>query len=206
MASTAPRMISTVTCCMASTGSSVTTAKHFRTPRAGLPFGLSPLWPATALAIGLAVFFILSRKHSITVLAWAVLIMGAVDLLEALFSKPPSVIAWMEQWVPLGVTEKSRLLLLFSGLLLLSLSRGLRRHKRIAWLLALALLCISAVLHLTRAFDWHHALGAIVLIIPLVRWRKDFVARSDAPSIRIAWVMARGGGARPLRLRHAQPS
>jgi lysylphosphatidylglycerol synthetase-like protein (DUF2156 family) len=159
-------------------------------PRAGLPFGLSPLWPATALAIGLAVFFILSRKHSVTVLAWAVLVMGAVDLLEALFTKPPSVIAWMETWVPLGVTEKSRLLLLFSGLLLLSLSRGLRRHKRIAWLLALALLCVSAVLHLTRAFDWHHAIGALVLIVPLVRWRKDFVARSDAPSIRIAWIMA----------------
>lgn len=159
-------------------------------PRMEMPFGLSPLWPAAVLAMGLAVFFIVSHRHSVTVLAWAVTVMGAVDLLEALFAKPPSVLAWMEQWVPLGVTEKSRLLLLFSGLMLLALARGLRRHKRIAWLLALLLLCVSAVLHLTRAFDWHHTVAAVVLIIPLVRWRKEFIARSDAPSIRIGWIMA----------------
>ncbi|QIF04623.1 phosphatidylglycerol lysyltransferase domain-containing protein [Roseimicrobium sp. ORNL1] len=159
-------------------------------PEPGLPFGLSPLWPAAALAIGLAIFFIVSRQHSIRVLVLAVAVMGAVDLLEALFQKPPGVLAWMEQWVPLGVTEKSRLLLLLSGLALLSLARGLRRRKHIAWMLALGMLSISAVLHLARAFDWHHAVAAAILIIPLVRWRKEFIARSDAPSMRLGWIMA----------------
>ncbi|WP_170157535.1 phosphatidylglycerol lysyltransferase domain-containing protein [Roseimicrobium gellanilyticum] len=159
-------------------------------PEHNLPFGLSPLWPAAALAMGLAIFFIVSRRHSIRVLVLAVAIMGAVDLLEALFQKPPGVLAWMEQWVPLGVTEKSRLLLLLSGLALLSLARALRRRKHIAWMLALGMLSISAVLHLARAFDWHHTLAAVVLIIPLVRWRKEFIARSDAPSMRLGWIMA----------------
>ena len=159
-------------------------------PGSELPFGLSPLWPAAALAVGLAIFFIVSRQHSIRVLVLAVTIMGMVDLLEALFEKPPSALAWMEHWVPLGVTEKSRLLLLLSGLGLLALARGLRRHKRIAWVLALGMLSISAVLHLMRAFDWHHAVAAIVLIVPLVRWRKEFIARSDAPSMRFGWIMA----------------
>lgn len=159
-------------------------------PHTELPFGLSPLWPATVVAIALAFFFIFSKKHSIKVLAIAIAVMGMVDLLEALWAKPPSVLAWMEMWVPLGVTEKSRLLLLLSGLCLLSLSRGLRRRKHIAWLLTLVLLAISAVLHLSQAFDWHHALGAVVLLIPLIRWRKVFVAKSDASSFHFALIMA----------------
>ncbi|HSJ03535.1 MAG TPA: phosphatidylglycerol lysyltransferase domain-containing protein, partial [Verrucomicrobium sp.] len=154
-----------------------------------LPFGLSPLWPGAALAIGLSIFFLFSRTHSIRVLVWAVTLMGLVDLLEALFQKPPTVLAWMEQWVPLGVTEKSRLLLLLSGLALLALARGLRRRKHLAWLLVLGLLSASIVLHLSRAFDWHHALAAAVLMIPLVRWKKEFVARSDAPSVRMAGLV-----------------
>lgn len=154
-----------------------------------LPFGLSPLWPIAAISLGMTIFFVLSRRHSIRVLAWAVALMGLVDLLEALFQKPGFVIAWMEQWVPLGVTEKSRLLLLISGVCQLALARGLARHKHIAWVLSLVLLSATALLHLSRAFDWHHALAAAVLIVPLVRWRKEFVARSDAPSLRLALVM-----------------
>ncbi len=92
--------------------------------------------------------------------------------------------------MPLGVTEKSRLLLMFSGLSLLALARGLSRHKRIAWILTLIMLVVTAILHLSRAFDWHHAMLAIVLIFPLVRWRKEFVARSDASSLRLALRVA----------------
>ena len=157
-------------------------------PERGLPFGLSPLWPGAALAIGLAIFFAMSRQHSIRVLVLAVTIMGAVDLLEALFQKPPGVLAWMEQWVPLGVTEKSRLLLLLSGLALLSLARGLRRRKRIAWMLALGMLSISAVLHLARAFDWHHAFAALVLALTLCLGRRP--ASSFRPSSVSLGVMA----------------
>lgn len=159
-------------------------------PHTELPFGLSPLWPAAALAIVLAIFFLVSRKHSIRVLVSAVVVMGVVDLLESLFAKPLSVLAWMERWVPLGIIENSRLLLLVSGLALLALARGLSRRKRVAWLLAVIMLAISAVLHLARAFDWHHALAAVVLLVPLVRWRKEFVARSDASSLRLAFGLA----------------
>ncbi|HEY8961438.1 MAG TPA: phosphatidylglycerol lysyltransferase domain-containing protein [Luteolibacter sp.] len=159
-------------------------------PHLELPWGLSPLWPAAALAILLAGFFLFSRKHSIRVLVAAVVVMGAADLLEAMFAKPPSVLDWMENWVPLGIVENSRMLLLVSGLTLLALARGLSRHKRMAWVLSLAMLAASVVLHLTRAFDWHHALAAAVLLVPLIRWRKEFIARSDASSIRVALGLA----------------
>lgn len=155
-----------------------------------LPFGLSPLWPIAAVAISLALFFAFSRKHSLRVMGWAITAMGLINLLEAMFEKPLGVLAWMEQWLPLGVSEKSRLLLLLSGLAFLALARGLRRHKRMAWLLTVGLLGVSMVLHLMRAFDWHHALAALVLLVPLLRWRKQFVAKSDAPSLGLAWKVA----------------
>lgn len=154
-----------------------------------LPFGLSPLWPIALIATSLALFFLFSRQHSLRVLVWAVVVMGFVDLLEAAITKPPHVIAWMERWIPLGVSEKSRLLLLLSGMSLLWLARGLRRRKHMAWMLTVGLLAASVVLHLSRAFDWHHALAGLVLLVPLVRWKKEFVARSDRPSIGVAWKM-----------------
>ena len=156
----------------------------------GLPYGLSPLWPIALVTIVLTLFFIFSRKHSLRVLGWAVVAMGLNDLLEAMITKPPYVIAWMERWMPLGVSEKSRVLLLVSGLVLLVLARGLRRRKRMAWWLAVSLLAGSCVLHLSRAFDWHHALAALVLLVPLLRWRREFAAMSDRPSIGFAWKMA----------------
>lgn len=156
---------------------------------AGLPFGLSPLWPIAVIAISLTLFFIFSRRHSLRVLVWAVIVMGCVDLLEAVVLKPPGVIAWMEQWIPIGVSEKSRLLLLISGVSQLVLARALRRRKRMGWFLIVVLLSVSVVLHLSRAFDWHHALAALVLLVPLLRWQKEFVARSDRPSISVALKM-----------------
>lgn len=155
-----------------------------------LPFGLSSLWPAAALAIGLAFVFIFSRKHAIRILVAAVLLIGLINLLEAMMPKSADVIDWMQQWLPLGVSEDSRLMLLLSGISLIGLARGLYRRKKVAWWLAVVLLSISAGLHLVRAFDWHHSMAASVLLIPLIRWRKEFIAKSDAPSLRLGLIAA----------------
>lgn len=155
-----------------------------------LPFGLSPLWPIAAVSILLAGIFLFSRKHAIRLLVASVLLIGLINLLEALLPKPPDVIDWMEHWFPLGVSEDSRLLLLLSGLSLIGLARGLSRRKRLAWVLTSTLLIASAALHLIRAFDWHHSAAAVVLLIPLIRWRKDFIALSDAPSVSLGLKFA----------------
>ncbi len=155
-----------------------------------LPFGLSRLWPAAALAIGLALVFLFSRKHALRVLVTAVLIIGLINLFEALMPKSADVIDWMQQWLPLGVSEDSRLMLLLSGISLLFLARGLSRRKKVAWWLAVSLLSVSAALHLVRAFDWHHSVAALVLLLPLIRWRKQFTAKSDAPSVKLGLIVA----------------
>lgn len=158
--------------------------------RSPLPFGLSMLWPAAALSIGLVLIFIFSRKHAIRILVAAVLTIGLINWFEAMMPKSTDVVDWMQQWLPLGVSEDSRLLLLLSGVALLGLARGLSRRKQVAWWLTVALLSISVALHLTRAFDWHHSVAASVLLIPLIRWRKDFIARSDTPSVRLGLITA----------------
>ncbi|MDB6079815.1 MAG: hypothetical protein JWO82_3562, partial [Akkermansiaceae bacterium] len=155
-----------------------------------LPYGLSPLWPLAALSVVLGLIFIFSPKHALRVLVTAVLLIGVINLAEAMMSKPPDVIDWMQKWLPLGMSEDSRLLLLLSGISLLGLARGLQRRKRMAWWLTTILLVGSAILHLARAFDWHHSVAAGVLLIPLIRWRREFVALSDAPSVRIGFIVA----------------
>ncbi len=155
------------------------------TTHRALPFGLSKLWPAAALAVCLALVFIFSKKHAIRILVSAVLLIGLINLLEAMMPKSSEVIDWMQNWMPLGVSEDSRLLLLLSGLSLIALARGLGRRKKVAWWLAVALLSLSAALHLVRAFDWHHSVAASVLLIPLIRWRREFIALSDTPSLRL---------------------
>ena len=156
-----------------------------------LPYGLSPLWPAAALSVLLVIVFLFMRRHAIRLLVAAVVLIGSINLLEAMLPKPPEVIDWMQQWFVLGVSEDdSRILLLLSGLSLLGLARGLWRRKRVAWWLTVSLLAASAILHLVRAFDWHHAAAASILMIPLIRWRREFIARSDAPSLRLGLVVA----------------
>jgi len=155
-----------------------------------LPYGLSPLWPVAALSTLLVLVFLFMRRHAIRLLVGAVVLIGLINLLEALLPKPPEVIDWTEKWFPLGVSEDSRFLLLFSGLALLGLARGLSRRKQVAWWLATGLLGASALLHLIRAFDWHHSVAALILLVPLIRWRHEFVARSDAPSVRLGLVAA----------------
>lgn len=109
---------------------------------------------------------------------------AALNLYAALSQKEPEVIEWMEQWLPFVVSEGSRLLLLGAALVQILVIRGIWRGKKNAWRLACAVLVLAPLLHLGRAFDWHHAISSGVLLILFVICRKQFQARSDSPSLR----------------------
>ena len=114
---------------------------------------------------------------------------GVVNVVEALLPKPFDVLEWMAQYSPFHVSERTRVLLLAGGFLQLVLSRGLFRGKRAAWALSLGVLVVIPLLHLGRAFDWHHAMLQSLLIVAFVIWRGDFCARSDGPSVRWALLI-----------------
>lgn len=130
-----------------------------------------------------------SRSKAPSFLAAAVALAGAVNILEAVLVKEPAVLQWMEQFLPFSVSQRSRFLLLGAGIFQLLLSRGIYRRKRAAFLLCLGLLLGLPLLHLTNAFDWHHALVQLALAAVLIHWRDEFRALSDGPSVRMAvWI------------------
>lgn len=122
-------------------------------------------------------------------LAFFVALSGLINVVEGLVPKSFEVLEWLAQHLPFHVTERSRMFLLLGGVLQLALSRGLARGKHAAWALCLAILLISSLLHIGRAFDWHHAIMQTLVAVALIYWRKDFVARSDGPSVRWALII-----------------
>jgi lysylphosphatidylglycerol synthetase-like protein (DUF2156 family) len=126
-------------------------------------------------------------------LAWLLLASGMANVIEATIPKSQVVADWMEQWVPLEVSQGSRLLILLFGLVQVMVSRGIFRGKKTAWLVASAAMGITMLLHLGRAWDWHHAAWSLLLFGILLWRRGDFTAASDAASLR--WGFVIGGGA-----------
>jgi phosphatidylglycerol lysyltransferase len=110
-------------------------------------------------------------------------IMGAVNLLSAIYPSLPDRRDWLDTFLPFALGAESRLFALFSGFLLLTLATTLRRRKQWAWRLTVMLLILSIVTHLVKGLDYEECLLATVLLIQLWRLRSRFTARSDRASI-----------------------
>jgi lysyl-tRNA synthetase, class II len=70
-----------------------------------------------------------------------------------------------------------------TGLMLILLSRALRRGKFRAWLLATVLTALTVVLHLLKGLDVEEAALSIVLFVLLLTSRENFTARPDPRSL-----------------------
>src|SRR5690242_10001015 len=70
------------------------------------------------------------------------------------------------------------------GVVLLVLSRGLRRGKARAWTVALLLTSVAAAIHLLRGLQAEQAFLCILLIALLIASRTNFTARPDPRSLR----------------------
>jgi phosphatidylglycerol lysyltransferase len=121
--------------------------------------------------------------------AWFVAAAGLIDILEGLIPREPSVIQWMEQFLPMDVSESSRLGMYLTGLFLLAIARGIWRRKRAAWWLAVVLLSLTTILQFARGPDFHHIVLALAILGLLIWRRRDYVAVSDRPSMRWALII-----------------
>lgn len=65
------------------------------------------------------------------------------------------------------------------GIVLVLVARGLRRHQRRAWLLAVVLLLLGAVVHMAKGLDVEEAALYLVTVGVLVAARAGFVAAPD---------------------------
>lgn len=150
----------------------------------GLALGLIFLRERGEPAPSLVVWPRLGPRQRPALIAWAVGVMGFVNILSVFVAPWHRSVATIQTHLPLAVSHASRHLTLVLGLALLLLAQNLARGKRQAWLLTAAALAASAVLHLTKGANLPEALLALGLLALLVAWRREFVARSDRPSVR----------------------
>ncbi len=116
--------------------------------------------------------------------------MGAINLVSAIWPRSAASLRFVDSWLPLEVTQRSRPLMLFAGIALLQVMRNLSRRKELAWYVAVTALAVSLLTHITRALDLHHSLVASLLLAYLVVYRRRYYARSDPASLRTAAFMA----------------
>jgi lysylphosphatidylglycerol synthetase-like protein (DUF2156 family) len=125
---------------------------------------------------------------------FAIFLTGLVDLLEAL--RPPlrGHLHAVEQVLPLGAVQAAGALVALSGIGLMMLARGVLRGQRRSWLVAVALLTATLVLHLAHGASFPGLVVTAVVLIFLVVQQRRFGATTDQGSLRSALVTVVAGG------------
>ena len=111
-------------------------------------------------------------------------LMGLVNVLSAVTPSLAARVQLLEGYSPLDVRRGSHLTAALAGFALLLLAASLWRHKRVAWMLTLVVLCISIFSNLLKGLDYEEAALAGMLALWLLALRSHFYARSDPLSIR----------------------
>lgn len=110
-------------------------------------------------------------------------LVGVINLLSAVTPSLPDRRNWLEPFFPFTVRAGGHFFAAVIGFMLLTLATNLLRRKRIAWLVTVALLMLSIVVHLVKGLDVEESLLSGVLLLQLLVMRKSFTAKSDRPSI-----------------------
>ncbi len=123
-------------------------------------------------------------------MAAVVILGGLFDLLDGVWIHHPHHLTLLANWLPLEVHQGSRALLVLSGIVLVSLGRGLGRGKRRAWELAMVVVSVSLLLHLIHNRHAAFYLPPAVLLVYLILARRFFIAGSDPASTRRSLELA----------------
>ena len=111
-------------------------------------------------------------------------LMGLLNLLSAVTPSLPDRVRLIWEVLPMDVQSGSQLAAALAGFALILLSVNLWRRKRTAWALTLVTLVVSILADGLDGLNWEEATCALLLIVWLWWARRQFHARSDAPSIR----------------------
>jgi lysylphosphatidylglycerol synthetase-like protein (DUF2156 family) len=133
---------------------------------------LHRLWRLCALGIGLV---------------------GVFDLVTSVLPPSRHQLTFLLRFAPLVVAQGAAVLLAVCGLVLLALTRGLRRGQRQAWVLSCGVLLLAAVLHLARGIDSVQCALSLALLAVLVVKRGAFVASTDHTARRSGVLLVIGG-------------
>ena len=123
---------------------------------------------------------------SVTALAWVVRFVAVFNMANALLRYEPKFIFWLGKWVPMEITETTRIRMFLMSVLLFILASGLQRGKKLAWQIALLGLMLAPILHIDRGVIWPQAAVNLLVVGFLIWHREYFVVESDPRSIRSA--------------------
>lgn len=126
-------------------------------------------------------------------IARIVALVGLITLLSALSPEFRSRAHLIAQLVPAGFPAAATTGAAAVGILLLALSRALRRGKFRAWLLATILSLVAAALNILKGLDVEEAVLSIALFVLLLAARRNFTAKPEPRSLRrLAGVLVLG--------------
>jgi len=121
-----------------------------------------------------------SQRWAPTWIGRATFLVGLSDILQNIFPRFRSPVHKLNHVIPVFLNGSALATAIFTGLVLMTLARGLVRRKRRAWMLALIILVINLATELFRST--HHPIQisfGIALIVFLVIFREAFYAKSD---------------------------
>jgi lysyl-tRNA synthetase, class II len=114
-----------------------------------------------------------------TAIARLVQLAGAFDVVTSLLPPRHGRMAALTEFMPAAGILSARAATAAAGLLLIYLGAGLRRGKRRAWQVAVALAGVGVVLHLVKGLDFDAAAVSGVLLVMLIVVRSEFQAVAD---------------------------
>ena len=124
----------------------------------------------------------------------AVAAVGAIGIASSLTPALPQRLELVEDLVDPLVLHLAAGTTALIGIILMLLGRGLARRRRGAHVAALALLGVSAVLHLVKGLDVEEAMLAAGVFVLLVRSRREFTVPMPAGRalvvVRVALILA----------------
>ena len=130
-----------------------------------------------------------------SLLAWGAAVVGAIGVASALTPEMADRLRLVRGVLPPGFPSAARVGALAFGILLIWLSRSLARRRRRAWQLAVAVVLVSAVLHLAKGLDFEEATVSLLLLVALIRYRRHFDVPGDPASTRPLLALLAAGGA-----------
>lgn len=113
-----------------------------------------------------------------------VLLVGAVSLLSAYLPGIGARVRLVHEVVPASFPAAATTGGAAIGVMLVVLSRGLRRGKARAWTVTLLLTCAAGLIHLLRGLQVEQAALCGLFVVQLVAARRSFTARPDPLSLR----------------------
>lgn len=125
-----------------------------------------------------------NRSLRARLLAVVVALMGLLNVASSAFFPITSRLRWLRQVLPPEITLGSRTLTLVAGFFLMGVAWNLAQRKRVAWLLTVWLLLVSAFSHVLKGLDVEEAAIALLLLSILWWFRRDFSVRSDPDAIQ----------------------